>query len=174
MIQFGDIVLRALEPEDLEILYKWENDTDLWTISNTLTPYSKYVLRQFIENSTKSIYETCQQRFMIDIANENKTIGTVDIYDLDVTNQRAGIGILIADEKYRKKGYALQSIKGVTNYCFDILKLHQIYCDIMKTNTESIALFTKAGFVETGLKKEWIKSKEGYIDQYIFQLINDK
>ncbi|MBO7523255.1 MAG: GNAT family N-acetyltransferase, partial [Bacteroidales bacterium] len=59
-----------------------------------------------------------------------------------------------------------------TNYCFDILKLHQIYCDIMKTNTESIALFKKAGFVETGTKKEWIKTKEGYIDQYIFQLIN--
>ena len=172
MIQFGDIILRALEPEDLEILYKWENDTDLWTVSNTLTPYSKYVLRQFIEESTKSIYETCQQRFMIDIAKENVTIGTVDIFDFDVTNQRAGIGILIADEKYRKKGYALQSIRCVTNYCFDILKLHQIYCDIMKTNTESIALFKKAGFVETGTKREWIKTKEGYIDQYIFQLIN--
>ena len=93
MIQFGDIILRALEPEDLEILYKWENDTDLWTVSNTLTPYSKYVLRQFIEESTKSIYETCQQRFMIDLAKENVTIGTVDIFDFDVTNQRAGIGI---------------------------------------------------------------------------------
>ena len=42
------VLLRALEPEDVELLYGWENDSDLWQVSNTIAPYSKYVLTQFI------------------------------------------------------------------------------------------------------------------------------
>ena len=44
------IRLRALEPEDVNILYKWENDTEIWKVSNTVAPFSKHMLRQFIEN----------------------------------------------------------------------------------------------------------------------------
>lgn len=174
MLKYDKVILRALEPEDLEILYQWENDTEYWTISNTLVPYSKYTLRQFINESSKSIYETCQQRFMIELADEHLTIGAIDIYDFDSYNQRAGIGILIADKKYRKKGYAFQSLSCLIYYCFDFLHLHQIYCDIMSDNKESIALFTKAGFVMAGTKKDWVKTKDGFVDQYVFQLVNPK
>lgn len=50
LLQSELIKLRAMEPEDIEILYRWENDTDIWKVSNTIAPFSKYVLRQFIEN----------------------------------------------------------------------------------------------------------------------------
>ena len=30
------VCLRALEPEDLELLYRWENDSELWEVGNTL------------------------------------------------------------------------------------------------------------------------------------------
>jgi diamine N-acetyltransferase len=33
-------------------------------------------------------------------------------------------------------------------------------------------LFKKQGFVQTGIKKDWIKTPEGYLDEYLFQLIN--
>ena len=39
------IRLRALEPEDLDLLYAWENDTSLWEFGSTLVPYSRYVDR---------------------------------------------------------------------------------------------------------------------------------
>ena len=38
------IKLRAIEPEDLEVLYKIENDVRLWNIGVTNVPYSKYTL----------------------------------------------------------------------------------------------------------------------------------
>mgnify|MGYP000951130226 CR=1 FL=1 len=50
LLQSELIKLRAMEPEDIEILYRWENDTDIWKVSNTIAPFSKYVLRQFIEH----------------------------------------------------------------------------------------------------------------------------
>ena len=55
LLQSELIKLRAMEPEDIEILYRWENDTDIWKVSNTIAPFSKYVLRQFIENQSRDI-----------------------------------------------------------------------------------------------------------------------
>jgi len=166
------IKLRALEPEDLELLYDWENNDSYWVISNTVAPFSKYTLKRYMENSHKSIYETGQLRLMIDILDEKKTIGTIDIFDFDPFHMRAGIGILIADEAHRRKGYASMALKCLTSYCFKTLLLHQLYCNILANNCESIDLFKKIGFTEAGIKKEWVKVTDGYLDEYMFQLIN--
>lgn len=165
------INLRALEPEDLELLYEWENNDSYWTISNTVTPFSKFTLKRYLKHSHKNIYETGQLRLMIDIIAEKKTIGTIDLFDFDPFHKRAGIGILIADETQRRKGYASMALKCLIQYCFTTLQLHQLYCNILANNCESIELFEKLGFVRVGIKKEWIQTADGYLDEYMFQLI---
>jgi diamine N-acetyltransferase len=173
-MKYDKIRLRALEPEDLEYLYDWENNSSYWVLSNTVAPFSKYTLKRYMENSHKSIYETGQLRLMIEIFNDKKTIGTIDIFDFDPYHKRAGIGILVADENERRKGYASMALNCLINYCFSTLQLHQLYCNIMANNSESIDLFRKVGFYEAGIKKEWIKTSEGYLDEYTFQLINTR
>jgi diamine N-acetyltransferase len=165
------IKLRALEPEDLELLYEWENKADFWTLSNTITPFSRYILKRYLENSHKSIFETGQLRLMIELSEEKATIGTIDLFEFDPFHKRAGIGILIADETYRKKGYASMSISSLVTYCFTTLQLHQLFCNILSNNTESINLFEKHGFIRTGIKKDWILSGDGYVDVYFYQLV---
>jgi diamine N-acetyltransferase len=173
-MRFEKVNLRALEPEDLELLYEWENNDSYWIISNTVTPFSKYTLKRYLENSHKNIFETGQLRLMIDLIPDKKTIGTIDIFDFDPYHKRAGLGILIADEQERKKGYATMALRGLISYCFSTLQLHQIYCNILSNNCESMELFKKLGFIEIGKKKEWIKTNEGYLDEYMFQLLNDR
>jgi len=168
----GEIRLRALEPEDLELLYSWENNVSYWIVSNTVVPFSKYTLKRYLEESHKDIYETGQVRLMIDLIPENTAIGTIDIFDFDPFHKRAGIGILIANEDYRRKGYATMALKCLIDYCFGTLLLHQLYCSILSNNIESMDLFKKAGFSQSGIKKEWIRTSDGYLDEYIFQLIN--
>jgi diamine N-acetyltransferase len=171
-MKYDKIKLRALEPEDLELLYDWENNDSYWTISSTLTPFSKYTLKRYLENSHKNIYETGQLRLMIDHIPDKLTIGTIDIFDFDPFHNRAGLGILIANEAYRRKGYASMSLICLIDYCFKKLQLHQLYCNILSNNCESTELFIKQGFVQTGLKKDWIKTSDGYLDEYLYQLIN--
>lgn len=173
-MKHSQVVLRALEPEDLELLYKWENDKAYWIISNTLSPFSRFTLKRYLENSHRNIYETGQLRLMIDVAESGKTIGTIDLFDFDAFHGRAGIGILIADEEERRKGYASMALECLIAYCFSTLQLHQLYCNIMSNNCESISLFKKMGFKEAGLKKEWVKTPDGYLDEHLFQLINNK
>jgi diamine N-acetyltransferase len=170
-MKYKEISLRALEPEDLELLYRWENNESYWLISNTMKPYSKYTLRRYLENSHRNIYETGQMRFMIDHISDNVTIGTIDIFDFDPYHERAGLGILIANEEYRRKGYASMALKCLIDYCFKTLQLHQLYCNILSNNRESMDLFIKQGFTQTGIKKEWIKTSDGYLDEHTFQLV---
>jgi diamine N-acetyltransferase len=169
---YKEIKLRALEPEDLELLYEWENNDSYWVISNTVSPFSKYTIKRYLENSHKNIYETGQLRLMIEHITDKVAIGTIDIFDFDLFHKRAGLGILIANEAYRRKGYASMSLTCLIDYCFKTLQLHQLYCNILANNCESIELFGKQGFIRTGIKKDWIKSSEGYLDEYLFQLIN--
>ena len=108
---------------------------------------------------------------MIDHMEDKLTIGTIDLFDFDPFHKRAGLGILIANEAYRRKGYATMALKCLINYCFTTLQLHQLYCNILSNNSESIDLFKKQGFVQTGIKKEWISTSNGFLDEYLFQLI---
>jgi diamine N-acetyltransferase len=171
-MKYKSIKLRALEPEDLELLYEWENNNTYWTVSNTISPFSRNTLKRYIENSHKSIYETGQLRLMIDHIDDNLTIGTIDVFEFDPFHKRAGIGILIANEAYKRKGFATMSLTCLINYCFKTLQLHQLYCNILSDNLISIDLFKKHGFVEIGIKKEWILTENGYVDVIMFQLLN--
>ena len=61
--------LRALEPEDLEFLFEIENNESFWEVSHTQVPFSKYILKQYIENAHLDIFETKQLRLLIEKKN---------------------------------------------------------------------------------------------------------
>jgi diamine N-acetyltransferase len=165
--------LRAIEAEDVELLYKWENDEETWEVSHTLVPFSKYILALYIKNSDKDIYETKQLRLMID-SHEGKTIGAIDLFDYDPFHSRAGIGLLIYGKEDRNKGYASAALELIIDYCFNKLKFHQLYANIDTGNEASLNLFKKSGFEICGTKKEWLLTDSGWRDESLLQLINSK
>ena len=166
------VKLRPLEPDDVDLLYKWENNPEIWRISNTLVPFSKNILKRYLESSTLDIFETKQLRLIIEIINPYpKAIGTIDLFDFDPFHLRAGIGILIAEKNERQKGYADDSLKLLIEYSSKHLQLKQLYCNIETDNNESINLFEKNGFEISGEKKSWLKTTSGWKNEYLLQLI---
>jgi diamine N-acetyltransferase len=169
-LEGNTIFLRALEPEDLTFLYKIENDISVWEVSETQTPYSKFVLKQYLDNAHRDIYEVKQLRLVI--CNTNSTAaGFVDLFDFDPKNRRSGVGIVVLQEE-RRRGVAGDALKTLVAYAFKTLNLHQLYAGIRSDNKASIALFTKLGFVQTGIKKDWILTSEGFKDELLFQKID--
>lgn len=172
-----EIILRAPEPSDIGLLYQWENDPEIWKVSNTTTPFSKYLLEKYIENAHLDIYQVKQLRLMIEVnedSQEKKTIGIIDLFDFDPYHLRAGVGILIGNKSDRRRGYATKALKILIAYCFDTLQLHQLFCNITIDNNESLKLFKKCGFVVTGHKADWIKTTDGYTEELLLQLINTR
>lgn len=163
------VTLRPVEPEDLDLLYEWENDTENWLVSGISTPYSKNTLKNYLL-SIQDIYNDKQLRLII-VGENNVNFGVLDFFDFDQKNKRLGIGILI-DKDFRNQGIGKKALQKAIIYCFETLYLHQIYCNVMASNTHSIKLFESLCFVKCGDKKDWIQTKEGWTNEYTYQLIN--
>ncbi|KAB1156510.1 GNAT family N-acetyltransferase [Flavobacterium luteum] len=167
-----NIYLRALEPDDLEFVYSIENDESIWEVSNTQTPYSRFLIRQYLENAHQDIYEAKQLRLAICKNQDFSAIGLIDLFDFDPKNNRAGVGILIKDSKNRNSGIGSEALDLLIHYAFSKLNVHQLYANIDIENEVSLTLFTNFGFQNIGIKKQWNLVNGQYKDEALFQLIN--
>nr|WP_301400941.1 GNAT family protein [Polaribacter huanghezhanensis] len=166
------INLRALEPEDLQFLFDTENDESFWEVSHTQTPFSKFLLKQYLENVHLDIFEAKQLRLIIEEKSTKKQIGMIDLFDFNPQHKRAGIGILI-HTKHQQNGFASEALELLINYCFTHLNLHQLYANITSDNVKSSTLFTKHQFKKIGIKKDWIFTNNTYKDEILYQIINE-
>lgn len=169
----GDnIFLRALEPEDLDFVYAIENDETIWEVSNTQTPYSRFLIREYLKNAQQDIFEAKQLRLAICKKGIFQPIGLIDLFEFDPRNNRAGIGILIKDTGNRNSGIGTETLDLLLRYAFKNLNLHQLFANIDSENEASLKLFTNFGFQQIGIKKEWNFVNGKYKDELLFQLIN--
>lgn len=166
------ISLRALEPEDLDFLFEVENNTRFWEVSHTQVPFSKFILKQYLNNAHLDIYESKQLRLMIVEKECQQPVGMIDFFDFNPQHKRAGIGILI-NTKHQNNGYAFDALNVFTYYCFQHLDLHQLYANITPDNESSTRLFEKSGFKLIGEKKDWLYVNGDFKNELIYQLINE-
>ncbi|MBR7115123.1 MAG: GNAT family N-acetyltransferase [Alistipes sp.] len=162
--------LRALEVEDIEAMYGWENDTEVWRVSGSVAPFSRNVLRRLIDEQQFDIYATRQMRLVIECATSGEAVGAVDLFEFDPHHRRAGVGIIVAPP-YRRRGYALDALLTLERYAKEVLMLHQLWCSAGADNKASLSLFAKAGYAECGRRREWILSTDGATDEVLMQKI---
>lgn len=158
-----------MEPSDLELLYLWENDTEVWRVSGSCAPVSRERLQHFIEEQNYDIYATRQMRLIIE--SNGMAIGTLDIIDFDPQNSRFGIGILIYANENRRMGFARSAIEAIKEYGRTTLFVNQIWASVAEDNIASLELFRRCGFEECGRRKAWLRREEGYVAEVEFQCL---
>lgn len=166
------IKLRAVEPGDLEKLYRWENDTSLWLVGNTRQPLSKFAIKQYLIDADKDIFESRQLRLMITHKPTQLTVGTVDLFDYDIYHSRIGLGLFV-DAAFQGQGIATQALHLTEDYVFNFLHIQQLYCHISEKNTASRRMFEKEGYETSGMLLKWIKTTTGYENIIVFQRFAD-
>ena len=171
LLENDTIRLRQPEPEDLDMLYLWENDTSLWESGNARYPYSRYYLKQYIALAGNDLFKRKHLRLIIERKATGTAVGTIDLYDFDPHHRRAEVGILI-DAAHQRQGLATNALKLLIDYAFSFLKLHLLYAYIPVTNTPSLHLFEQCGFETMGLLKDWLSSSNGYTDVIFLECIN--
>ncbi len=163
------VKLRAIEPEDLDVLYDIENDVSLWNVGSTNVPYSRHTLNDYILHASDDIYTDKQVRLMIENVN-GEVVGMVDVINFSPRHLRAEVGIVIAD-RFRKCGYASSTLQKIEDYSRDILHLHQLYAVVDEGNTASINLFLKAGYVQRLYLEDWLYDGKEYCKAVVMQKI---
>lgn len=164
------IALRALEPTDLDTLYRWENDTALWVVSDTVAPYSRESLWHYLKEYTGDIYAQRQLRLMITMAGEGTPVGTVDFLNFDPLNNRAELGLFI-DQDYRGRGFGLRALRLLTAYAREHIGLRQLYVFIAVDNEACLKLFEDFGYIKVGILQAWVKRGAVYRDAVLMQMV---
>ena len=168
--------LRALEPEDLDAMYGWENDTEAWQVSGSVAPFSRHILLRLIDEQAFDIYATRQMRLVIEKCEAEiagacgEAVGAVDLFEFDPQSRRAGVGIIISPE-YRQRGLALDALLTLETYVRDVLHMHQLWCSVGANNDASLALFRRAGYNVCGCRREWLLTSDGAVDEILMQKI---
>lgn len=165
------LYLRAVEPEDLDVMYEMENDPEMWDISSFTVPYSRYVLKQYIEGSQSDIFADKQLRLMLVRREDSRTVGTIDVTDFVPLHSRGAVGVAVHKD-FRQAGYATDGLMLLCSYMFDFLCLKQLYAHVSIENDASMHLFTSCGFSQCGVLKEWLRTKDGYRDVVLMQRLN--
>ena len=161
------IRLRAIEPEDLDLLYRIENDTRLWSVGSTNVPYSRYTLHDYIASSADDIYADRQVRLIVE-STEGEVVGLADLVRFDPQHLRAEAGIVIM-EGYRRQGFAEAAVHRLCDYALEVLHLHQVYAIVAEDNVAAVRLFEKAGFLRQAQLKDWLLNGHSYRDAILMQ-----
>ena len=161
------ISLRSPEPEDLELMYAMENDTALWSVGNTTLPYSRYNLRQYLEQSTQNLFAELQARFVIELT-DGRAAGMIDLADFDPLNSRAEVCIGLLG-KHRGKGIATRALTLLSEYALKKLHINQLFAFIPEWNEESLRLFEKNGFKKSALLEQWQRTEKGFNNVFLVQ-----
>lgn len=161
--------LRAMEPEDLDFLYGMENSRELWDVGNANVPYSRYVLHDYIANTTNDIYRDGQVRMIVE-NDEGLTVGIVDVFDFNPQHRRAEVSVAVLGH-FRRRGYATAAIRSVLGYAHRTLHLHQVYAVVAVSNVPSLRLFEKCGFARRDTLADWLFDGVEYSDAMVMSKI---
>ncbi|WP_019947477.1 GNAT family N-acetyltransferase [Hymenobacter aerophilus] len=170
MLQSDLIRLRPLEADDLEFLYQLENDPAVWGVSDTLAPVSRHVLRQYLDSAAADFFEVRQLRLVLEDSAGGAAVGTLDLFGFEPLHQRAGVGITVL-AGHQRRGYAQAALTLLRPYARQVLRLHQLYCTIGADNEASLSLFASAGFTRVGVRREWLRTAEGWQDAVEMQCL---
>ncbi|MBO4893140.1 MAG: GNAT family N-acetyltransferase [Prevotella sp.] len=161
--------LRAVEPEDLDLMYLIENDTELWPLGQASVPFSYYALKQYIAESSNDFFHDRQLRLVIESADE-VSVGFVDLQNYDPLHHRAEVGIVVVPEQQRK-GFAAEALRLLAKYVSAHLGIHQLYALVPEGNEASVALFKKSGYKETATLQDWLNTPKGWQSVIVFQKV---
>ena len=161
------IRLRAIEPEDLDLLYRIENDRQLWNIGATNVPYSRYTLHDYIATSSDDIFADRQVRLIIENG-AGQTVGICDLVRFDPRHCRAEAGLVIIDS-FRRQGYGYAALEALADYAQRVVHLHQLYAVVAVDNVPASELFCKAGYEQQTVLRDWLFDGHSYADALLMQ-----
>lgn len=168
-----DVVrLRAMEPEDLDALYRIENDRDVWDVGENNVPYSRYILHDYIANASADIYADKQVRMVVE-NEKGQLVGVADVVNFCPSHARAEVSIVICRE-HRKKGYARAAIRQIMEYALRTLHLHQLYAVVREDNMPSLNLFSSLGFKSKMVLDDWLFDGKDYHNAVVMQFFCKK
>lgn len=168
---YGDnILLRAIEPDDNDLLKELINDPDIEKmIGGSSFPVSSAAQAKWID---AQIGRTNILRCIVAQRNDPQVgLGTVILSDIDQKNGTAQVHIKLSKHGAQGKGYGTQALRAIVKYAFEQLRLNCIYAEVLLYNAASKRIFEKCGFSQDGILRSRVYKGGEYHDVLALSII---
>jgi ribosomal-protein-alanine N-acetyltransferase len=75
--------------------------------------------------------------------------------------------------RFARNGYMTAAVKGVLPFCFETLRLHRVEAACIPTNTASIRLLERCGFLREGFARQYLCINGVWQDHVLFARLKD-
>lgn len=155
------VVLRAMEKTDGEMIREMFNDPEMENlVVGWAFPVSQYAQEKWLDSNYN---DNRNFRFVIE-TKEDGPVGIATLTDLDWKNRRATHGIKLSSKERRTKGIGTDTVMAIMKYAFDELGLHRLDGAWFDNNEASKRLYKKCGWVEEGIRREYIYKNGAFRD----------
>jgi RimJ/RimL family protein N-acetyltransferase len=142
------VKLSAIRNDDLEVMAKWEEDSEYLRNVDTELAYPKH--KDQLENETGGN----QVYFRLRTIQEDRLIGFVTIHTIEWNNRTGTLAIGIGSAADRNNGYGSEALRLILRYAFHECNLDRVGLEVIESNEGAIRVYEKAGFQHEGRKRQ--------------------
>jgi Acetyltransferases, including N-acetylases of ribosomal proteins len=162
-----NIYLKELNTKDAQAIHEYTSDNEVsrfigWSLMNTLNETTKH-----IETMLKREEESTHLYASVVLKSTHEVIGTVMIFDFDKQANQAEVGYVF-NKAFWGKGYGSESIKLISKFAFESLKLHKLHASVVDINIGSARILEKNEYELEGRLKDHYYIEGKYYDALLF------
>ena len=173
IIAEGSIYLRAAEREDIPLFVRWFNDYSMSRTLGIRAPMSIPMEEQWFERAVADQGKTAYHFVACRLA-DDRAIGTIGLFDLDLMNGNAGLGISIGAADDRGRGQGTEMLRALLRFAFDSLRLERVWLDVYDFNPGARRVYERVGFVEEGVMRHAIFREGRYRDLHHMAILRSE
>lgn len=162
MIRTKRLVLRRLQLDDAPLLLEFYTKNEAFFKAYEPVKLTSFYQLAYQETAIKAEKSKEEQgrsiKFMMFKEDEpTRLIGLVTLNEIVKGCFLSCFMGYKIDQDYTNQGYMTEAVEAVVHYAFDVMRLHRIEANIMPKNKPSLQVATKAGFINEGISKQYLK-----------------
>jgi RimJ/RimL family protein N-acetyltransferase len=174
VIEGEHVRFTPLKIENIYQHFEWNNDPELNRFDSDV-PFSEETLGDFKARFEQMVFDPLpgSRDFEIHL-NEGKLIGVAYIAAISESNRHCKIGVTIGDRSCWRKGYGVESLRLLLDYCFNDMQMHRVTAETFEYNTAWRNLVEDMGFSHEGTEREYLFRDGQFWDNEIYGLLEQE
>lgn len=137
------ISIRKAILDDAELIQFWENDLELWKITDEPGPFLLKDIQNFLSNQN-DLFKAQQERWLI--VNHDLSIGMLDVFEWDLNMKSIGVGIVIMKKEWRGKGIGREVMRLLELMLSSDYGVNCFWALVWVDNHAAICFFSQIGY----------------------------
>ncbi len=157
------VTLRGLRRDDLEPLWRFNNDLDVELAGGGDPPMPQSIQRLEADFDRQAA-EGDRDGAWFAIEIDGAFAGQCGLFDFNETARTAQLGIVIGDKRYWGQGYGREAVNLLVDYAFRYRNFRRVWLWVHADNERAIRAYRACGFAEEGRLREHMYSNGRYVD----------